>query len=293
MALDTGAALAEPQAALALDQRALGAYLADALPERWSCTGAAPRVRAFAHGQSNPTYLVEAPGGSGPRVVLRKKPPGRLLPSAHAVEREYAVLAALAAAGGVPVPRPLALCEDTRVLGTPFYVMEFAAGTVFTDPNMPGAAPEARAAAYGALADTLAALHRVDPGTAGLAGFGDPRAYCARQVERWARQYDAASVAPCGRVGCLVAWLRAHVPACDAAPPRPAIVHGDFRLDNAVFGPRLEVGAQRSCGQGEGGGGVSACRAAQGTRVPPAAAPGAARLLLGTAPLAAPRTSIP
>jgi acyl-CoA dehydrogenase len=233
--LDTTSALVEPRPAHRLDADALLAYLRRAGVVAGAAARGPLRVRAFSHGQSNPTYLLEL--GGGDRLVLRKKPPGQLLASAHAVEREHRVLAALAATGAVPVPRPLALCEDASVVGTPFYVMEFAAGTIFTAPGMPAAAPPQRAAAYAALADTLAALHAVDPRAAGLDGFGDPNGYCARQVHRWARQYAASVAAPCPRVGRLVAWLRANVPPEDAHPVRPCIVHGDYRLDNLVFDP--------------------------------------------------------
>ena len=248
--LHTAAALVAPRAALALDERRLLAWLrASGVPGAADASHLS--VRSFAHGQSNPTYLVEligggaGSGGSGgqqrptARVVLRKKPPGALLASAHAVEREFRVLSALAAHGGVPVPRPLALCEDAGVLGTPFYAMEFAEGRVFSDPRMPGAPPEERAAAYAALADTLAALHAVDPLAAGLGDFGDARAYCARQARRWARQYRASVPGPpCARGERLAAWLEANAPAGAAAAGRAggaAIVHGDYRLDNLVF----------------------------------------------------------
>jgi aminoglycoside phosphotransferase (APT) family kinase protein len=237
--LHTARALVEPRAAHRLEPGPLLNYLRTAVPGLAGEAGPL-RVRAFSHGQSNPTYLLEL--GGGRRLVLRKKPPGRLLASAHAVEREYAVLAALAAGGAVPVPRPLALCEDAGVLGTPFYVMEFAEGTIFTAPGMPAAGPAARAAAYAGLADTLAALHGVDPAAAGLGGLGEPARYCERQVRRWARQH-AASVAgpPCPKVARLTAWLSANVPAEDAAPRVPAIVHGDFRLDNLVFDAQTRV----------------------------------------------------
>jgi acyl-CoA dehydrogenase len=241
--LDTVRAVVEPRPAHRLDEGPLLAYLRTAVPDLAAESGPL-RVRAFSHGQSNPTYLLEL--GGGRRLVLRKKPPGRLLASAHAVEREHRVLTALAAAGAVPVPRPLALCEDASVVGTPFYVMEFAAGTIFTAPGMPAAAPQQRAAAYAGLADTLAALHSVDPHAVGLADLGEPARYCERQVRRWGRQY-AASIE--GRsspeVARLIAWLAANVPAEDAAPPKPAIVHGDFRLDNLVFDAHTRVGGAR------------------------------------------------
>lgn len=237
MSLETSTALVEPRAAHKLDTDALFAYLRQAVP-RIAAEGGPRRVRAFAHGQSNPTYLLEV---GRQRLVLRKKPPGKLLASAHAVEREHRVLAALSRTGRVPVPQPLALCEDTSVVGTAFYVMEFAEGSIYTLPGMPDASPQQRAAAYAGLADTLAALHSVDPAGVGLSDFGDPTRYCARQVQRWARQYAASMPNPCPRVGRLVEWLSQNVPAEDAAPQRPCIVHGDYRLDNLVFDSNMRV----------------------------------------------------
>jgi len=233
--LDTASALVEPRAAHRLDADVLLAYLQRVVPG----VRGPLRVRAFAHGQSNPTYLLDLEG-SRQRLVLRKKPPGRILASAHAVEREHRVLAALAASR-VPVPRPVALCEDASVVGTPFYLMEFAEGTIYTAPGMPEATPAQRTSAYTALADTLAALHSVDPGAVGLTGFGDPNGYCARQVHRWAKQYAVSVASPCPRVGRLTEWLRANVPAADAAPAQPCTVHGDYRLDNLVFDADMKV----------------------------------------------------
>ncbi|KAF8061385.1 Acad10 [Scenedesmus sp. PABB004] len=235
MSLDTAAAAAEARPALVLDARALEAWLHATLSglPRGSLS-----IRQFQHGQSNPTYLLQL---GDQRLVLRKQPPGKLLASAHAVDREFRVLAALAGTR-VPVPRALALCADRGVLGTPFYVMSFASGTIFTDPRLPGAAPAARAAVYGALADTLAALHALDPAALGLAGFGQPARYCGRQVARWAAQYGASVRSPSAAALRVAGWLRDNVPPGDAdGSVPPAVVHGDYRLDNLVYDDRLEV----------------------------------------------------
>lgn len=226
-----------------LDESALRAYLKEnvhGVSESGEATSF--RVSQFGHGQSNPTYLVEV---GQHRYVVRKKPPGKLLRSAHAVEREYQVLAALGQHTRVPVPHVHCLCNDPSVIGTPFYVMDFVQGRIFTDPKLPGVHAAERRSIYGAMADTLAALHRVDPREVGLGAFGRLDKYCARQVERWARQYEA-SVGGGGkppsnpRMRELTAWLGAHVPAEDAdgGGPSMGIVHGDFRLDNLVYGPR-------------------------------------------------------
>jgi acyl-CoA dehydrogenase len=193
--------------------------------------------------------------------VLRKKPPGKILSSAHAVEREYAVQKALGLLSSprVPVPRMATLCEDASVLGTPFYLMSFARGHIFLQPgleSLPSAAH--RSAVYDAMADTLGALHRVDPKKAGLEGFGKPDNYSRRQVERWARQYRESVATPEPFMTELIEWLRAHVPASE---PSGRIVHGDFRLDNLVFenksGP-LGGGLNRRRGRDENESGVVA-----------------------------------
>jgi len=186
-------------------------------------------VAQFQGGQSNPTYRVRA----GDRhYVLRRKPPGKLLPSAHAIEREYRVMAALAATG-VPVPRMLALCEDESVIGTPFYVMEHVAGRVFWDPRLLQIERPARAAYHDEMNRVLAALHTVDHEAAGLAGYGRTGGYIARQVSRWSKQYQAAGVERIPAMDRLIEWLPLHLPPGDET----AIVHGDFRLDNAIFHP--------------------------------------------------------
>ncbi|KXZ55728.1 hypothetical protein GPECTOR_2g1278 [Gonium pectorale] len=234
------------------DVAGLQAYLQTQLPELFQGAGASHIVvQQFQHGQSNPTFMISLPW-SGQRLVLRKKPPGKLLASAHAVEREYAVLAALSPVG-FPVPRPVHLCTGGVPLGTPFYLMECAEGRVFLDPNLPELQPQQRSEVYAHMAQTLARLHTLKPSALGLSSYGSPAAYCARQLRRWTSQYAASVPAPDPSVSRLTAWLAAHVPAEDAAPPRPALVHGDYRLDNIVFGTR---GSAPAGGGGGGGGGL-------------------------------------
>ena len=192
-------------------------------------------VVQFRGGQSNPTYLLSAAGGR--RAVLRRKPPGPLLPSAHAVEREYRVLCALDHTG-VPVPRPRLLCDDAAVIGTPFYVMDYVAGRVFWDLDLPELAAAERLAVYDAMNEGIATLHQVDVGAAGLGDFGRPGGYVARQVGRWTKQYRASETAPIAAMDRLIDWLPAHLPDDEET----CIVHGDYRLDNMIFAaeePRL------------------------------------------------------
>nr|AWK67838.1 ACD [Dunaliella tertiolecta] len=194
-------------------------------------------VRQFSHGQSNPTFLITLMG-TDDKFVLRKKPAGRILASAHAVEREYAVLDALSKHhSGVPVPRPLLLCNDKSVIGTPFYLMEFIEGAVYVDPNMPEAAPDTRRDVYQQMVRCLAALHNAPVRELGLQNFGDPQGYCARRLKRWTQQYNASVAEPMPEVLRLVEWLKDHVPPEDLNPERPSICHGDFRLDNLMFAP--------------------------------------------------------
>jgi aminoglycoside phosphotransferase (APT) family kinase protein len=209
------------------DEAALAAMLAPALPE------ASPpfTMRQFQGGQSNPTFLLTDSAGN--RYVLRKKPPGAILPSAHAVEREYTVMQALGPTA-VPVPNMRLLCEDAAVIGTPFYVMDYVDGRVLTDLQLTDIPKPDRAAYYFAMADGLAALHRVDWRAAGLENFGKPEAYVARQISRWTRQYLASDPEPNPDMEALIAWLPAHVPADEAA----VIAHGDFRLGNLMFAPQ-------------------------------------------------------
>ena len=215
-----------------LDERALEAYLAGRLPGfAGPCT-----IRQFQGGQSNPTYHVATPDAE---YVLRKKPPGRLLPSAHAVEREYRVQRALAGTA-VPVAPMLLLCEDAGVIGTAFYVMAYVEGRVFTDRLLPGMEAAERAAMYDAMNAAMAALHQVDWRGVGLAGFGRPHGYLGRQIERWTKQYLASDVGAVPEMDRLAEWLRAHLPASEET----AIAHGDFRLGNLVFHPHQpELGA--------------------------------------------------
>jgi aminoglycoside phosphotransferase (APT) family kinase protein len=181
-------------------------------------------------GQSNPTFVLTSPSG---RYVLRKKPPGQLLKSAHQVDREYRVMKALADTD-VPVPRMLHLCEDDDVIGTAFYVMEFVDGTVFWDPALPELANAQRAKVYDEQNRALAALHAVDPAKVGLADFGRAGSYCARQRDRWTKQYRASETERLEDMETLIAWLERNEPPDDG---RSSLVHGDYRIDNMIFAP--------------------------------------------------------
>lgn len=226
MSSEPGAArLVEVRENHRFDETKLLDHLRPRIPE----LGADATVRQFAGGQSNPTFLIE---GGDARLVLRKKPPGKLLPSAHAVEREYRVMRALADTD-VPVPPCRLLCEDPSIIGTPFFVMDHVPGRVFADPSLPGLSPEARAAVYLDVADTLARLHRVDPAAVGLSDFGKPSGYVARQVDRWSRQYRAAQTTEIPEMERLMTWLGQRRPDDE----RPTIAHGDFRLGNLLLHP--------------------------------------------------------
>jgi aminoglycoside phosphotransferase (APT) family kinase protein len=211
--------------ALAFESRRLEAYLDTNL-----ASFAGPlTVRQFKGGQSNPTYLIDTPAA---RYVLRRKPPGKLLPSAHAVDREFRVISALQAQG-FPVPPPLLYCEDVGVVGTPFYLMAHVEGRVFWEPHMPDASAADRAAIYDAAIATLARLHGFDPAAIGLADFGRGENYVARQVDRWTKQYRASETEPIDEMERLIAWLPGNLP-----PPVPVrLVHGDYRLDNIIVAP--------------------------------------------------------
>jgi aminoglycoside phosphotransferase (APT) family kinase protein len=186
-------------------------------------------LRKFRGGQSNPTYALES---GAQRLVLRAKPGGPLLPSAHQIEREFRVLRALGPTP-VPVPQVLHLCEDETVFGTAFYTMEYLDGRVFTDAALPGLAPAERTAIYHAALETLAELHRVDFRAVGLADFGRADGYLMRQVSRWTKQYRASQTDTVPSMEALIGWLPANMPADDAA----AIAHGDYRLGNVMFAP--------------------------------------------------------
>ncbi len=190
------------------------------------------RLTPLAGGQSNPTYRVDA---GEHRWVLRRKPPGVLLASAHAVDREYRVMSALAGTD-VPVPRVHALCEDDAVIGSTFVVMDLVEGRVFVDPSLPGMTRSERSAIYAAMARALAAIHRVDVVAVGLAGHGKPQNYLSRQIERWTRQYRASETDRIEAMERLIEWLPAQLPpGLDDEPG--ALVHGDYRLDNLIFHP--------------------------------------------------------
>lgn len=221
----TDASLIEVRPAHRFDEDRLRRWLAERVQ------GIGPiAVRQFQGGQSNPTYLLETAAG---RFVLRKKPPGPLLPSAHQVEREYRIVAALHGSE-VPVPRPVLLCEDAEVVGTAFYVMEYVQGRILDRPELEGMTRDERAATYDAMNATLAALHRVDWATAGLTGFGRTENYLARQIDRWARQYRASLVEEADpAMEELIAWLVRNQPDDGAI----AIAHGDYRLGNLIFAP--------------------------------------------------------
>ena len=187
-------------------------------------------VSQFHGGMSNPTFLVR--DARGHCYVLRKKPPGQLLPSAHAVEREFKVISALAATD-VPVARAYALCEDPVVIGQAFYLMEHVEGRVFRNYTLPDSAPAERAAIYDAMNDVLARLHRVDYEAVGLSDYGKAGGYAARQISRWSRQYAASRTDEIAAMDRLARWLPEHIPAEDET----TIVHGDYRLENMIWHP--------------------------------------------------------
>ncbi|GAA0593823.1 phosphotransferase [Craurococcus roseus] len=207
------------------DEAALARHLREHLPG----FDGPVEVRQFQGGQSNPTFHLRTEAGD---YVLRKKPPGKLLPRAHAVEREYRILRALAGSG-VPVPPVRSLCEDASVIGTAFFVMDHVPGRVFFDRVMRTGTPAERAAVYEDMARVLAALHRVDWRAAGLEGFGRPEGYMARQVALWTQQWEAARVEEMPEMDRLAAWLPRHLPADEEA----TIAHGDFRLGNLIIHP--------------------------------------------------------
>src|SRR5688572_30375655 len=188
------------------------------------------QLEQFKGGQSNPTYRLQ--GADGRRFVLRRKPPGKLLPSAHAVEREYRVIKALHPTG-FPVARPHVLCEDESVIGTAFYVMDYVEGRVLWDPALPGMTRGERAAIWDEQNRVIALLHNIDFRKIGLEDFGKPGNYIARQVERWSRQYRASETQRIEAMDNLIAWLPKNIPP----EAGTSVVHGDFRLDNTIFHP--------------------------------------------------------
>ena len=208
-----------------IDEAGLARYLATHVPAAVPIHG----VSQFAAGQSNPTYLIEGPAQ---RFVLRKKPPGTLLPRAHLVEREYRILAALAGTD-VPVPRVHHLCEDTAIVGTAFYVMDHVAGSVDQDPAWPALKTDRRAL-YQSMADVLARLHRVDWRALGLSDYGREGNYIARQIRLWSGQYEASRTGEIAAMDRLIAWLPDRIPDDDET----TIVHGDYRPGNLIVHPR-------------------------------------------------------
>ena len=186
-------------------------------------------VSEFKGGQSNPTYLLEAQSG---RYVLRRKPPGKLLKSAHAVDREFRVISALYASG-FPVPRPYLLCEDDEVIGTTFYIMECVEGRIFWELDLPGLDRDERAAIYDNVNETIARLHSTDIHAAGLDDFGVPGNYFERQISRWSKQYRASETDKNVAMDRLIEWLPENIPADESV----SIVHGDYRLDNMILHP--------------------------------------------------------
>ena len=186
-------------------------------------------VRQFKGGQSNPTYQVVTPGQ---KYVLRRKPPGKLLPSAHAVDREFKVISALYPTG-YPVARPFGLCTDDSVIGTWFYIMDMVEGRIIWDGSMPGSNPQERSAVYAAKIATLARLHNTDVAQVGLSDFGKPGNYFGRQIDRWTKQYLASETTPIPAMNKLIDWLPKTLPNDD----QTSIVHGDYRLDNMIVHP--------------------------------------------------------
>ena len=223
--MDTHANLGDVRDNHKFDETALLAFM-EAEVEGFEGPGA---VSQFAGGQSNPTFMVEAKSGS---YVIRKQPPGELLPSAHQVDREYKVMKALAQTD-VPVPNVRALCQDKSVIGTDFYVMDFLEGRIFREPLLPDESKEDRAAIYDSMNDVLAKLHAVDVDAVGLGDFGRKGGYYERQINRWIKQYRGAETDHVKPMEALIEWLPEHIPADDAV----SIAHGDFRLENSIYHP--------------------------------------------------------
>jgi aminoglycoside phosphotransferase (APT) family kinase protein len=213
------------RAAHYFDEAALEGYL------RANMAGFVPplSVQQFGGGQSNPTFLLTA---GGKRYVMRKKPPGVLLKSAHQVDREFRIMEALAATD-VPVPRMHVLCEDASIIGTAFYVMDYLEGRIFRDPQLPGMAPQERSAIYDSMNDVLARLHKVDFRQIGLGDFGRPGNYFERQIARFTTQYRSAQTEDIAEMERLIEWMPVSIPEEDSV----SIAHGDFRLENTIFHP--------------------------------------------------------
>ncbi len=222
---DDGQQLTPVRTAHRFDEKALERYLERHVP----AVSAPLRVLQFEGGQSNPTFMLES---GETRWVMRKKPPGELVPSAHAVDREFRVIAALAGSG-VPLPKVEHFCDDPDVIGTPFYVMEFVEGRIEREVTLPDRSPAERLAIFDSMNRTIATLHSVDYASVGLEGYGKVGGYIERQVARWVRQYAKSKTEEIPAMEALMAWLPNHIPADD----RTSIVHGDFRLENVVLHP--------------------------------------------------------
>lgn len=190
-------------------------------------------IQQFEGGQSNPTFLLQSPSG---RYVLRKQPPGKLLPSAHQVDREYRVMHGLGLVDA-PVPDMLCLCIDREVIGTDFYLMSWVEGRVFSDPTLPGAQRAERREIYLDLVRVLGQIHNVDYKAVGLVNFGRPADYVARQISRWSKQYLLAKTVEVESMERLMEWLPRHIPSEDADEGLSTVVHGDFRLGNTIVHP--------------------------------------------------------
>ncbi|HEY5237507.1 MAG TPA: phosphotransferase family protein [Rhizomicrobium sp.] len=207
------------------DVKILEAYLA----ERIEGFQTPLEVRQFKGGQSNPTYQLVTPNR---KYVLRRKPPGKLLPSAHAVDREYKIISALHPTG-FPVAKPYLLCEDESIIGTMFYVMDCVEGRIYWDGLLPDLSPAERTATYDAMNETIAELHNIDYEKIGLGDYGKPGNYITRQISRWTKQYQMSETETVPAMNKLIEWLPAHVPPDE----RSSIVHGDYRLDNMILHP--------------------------------------------------------
>jgi aminoglycoside phosphotransferase (APT) family kinase protein len=221
----SGDGIARTQTAPEFDETTLDSHLRSSIDG----LSGTMRIERIQGGRSNPTFFVSY---DNRRLVLRKQPPGNLLPSAHAIDREYRILKALAGTD-VPVPKALSFHEGSEVVGTPFYVMERLEGRVFNDCALPGVPPQERRVMTLAVAETMARLHRLDWAALGLADYGHPGNYFARQIGRWSRQWEMSKSRELPAVERLIAWLPKNVPDSDIT----SIVHGDFRLNNLIFHP--------------------------------------------------------
>ncbi len=207
------------------DTESLAHYLRSRLPG----TGGPLRVEPISGGQSNPTYWLKFPEVT---YVLRKQPPGLLLASAHAVDREYRILSALSGTS-VPVPEPYLFCDDRAIIGTPFYVMEALPGRVLAESTLPGLSPAERAAIYDSMNETLARIHQVDWQAAGLSDYGKAGSYFNRQIGRWSKQWQGSKMRDLLEIDRLIEWLPRHIPDDDET----TIAHGDYRLGNLIYHP--------------------------------------------------------